>query len=104
MLSNLRVRNSTDYNRRRNYRFIIHKIKEMKKQITLDTLLIASVTLFLAFIAGYVNIRSVLADHEARLKSVEQSNAIVILKLDKISDQQTTILVKMEDKQNRAAK
>lgn len=72
----------------------------MKKNVTLDTLLVVSITLLLAIVGSYVNIRSVLADHEARLKAVEISTNAVLQKLDKISEQQTTILIKLEDKQD----
>jgi hypothetical protein len=101
MLSKIRIRSSGNINRRRFGGDIVIKVKQMKKPITLDTLLVVLVTIVLAGIGGWVNIHSVLADHEARLKNVEASNQAVIQKLDKLQETTTSILVKMEDKQDR---
>lgn len=95
------LRSDVDGSGRRNPINITYKFEAMKKQVTLDTLLVVTITLLLAIIGSYVNIRSVLSDHEARLKAVEQSTQTVIQKLDRISDQQTMILIKLEDKQDR---
>jgi len=96
---NKRLRIIAITNRRRDSNYFNYK--EMKKNVTLDTLLAVSITILIACIGGYVNIRSVLADHEARLKAVENSTQVIINKLDKLQEQSTSILVKLEDKQDR---
>jgi len=93
-----------------NHGYIVYNrnTQKMKKEITLGELLATALILMGSFITGYVNIKTQLSTQEVRIEQLEgsYSNIRQDLKdikqqLEKQSDNQTQILIQLQDKQNR---
>jgi hypothetical protein len=88
----------------RHFRAIRNNKTVMKRQITLGEFLASIIIIFGSIITIYVNIHTTLAEHEVRITQLEQNYKDISQQLKQISDQNTTILVRLEDKENRPLK
>ena len=70
----------------------------MNKEITLGNLLAILIPTFITIFIWGKNVETRLTEHSIRIQQVELTNGKVEIKLDDISDDVRTILVKLENK------
>ena len=70
----------------------------MNKELTFGNLLAILIPTFITIFIWGKNVETRLTEHSIRIKQVELTNGKVEVKLDDISDDLRTILVKLENK------
>ena len=70
----------------------------MKKELTFGNLLAILIPTFITIFIWGKNVETRLTEHSIRIQQVELTNGKVEVKLDDISDDLRTILVKLENK------
>lgn len=73
----------------------------MKKEITLGNLLGILIPVFITVLVWGNSVETRLNEHKIRVEAVERTNGKIEVKLDKMDETLTNILVELQNKKNR---
>lgn len=73
----------------------------MKREITFGNLLAILVPTFIVILTWGNSVETRLKEHSIRISNLERSQAKIETKLDEIVDNQTKILIELQNKKNR---